>query len=141
MERAVVLQKNKISMKKLLFMLLLLALPVLAQHECCSYKATIISVYDGDTVTAGIYLGLNVYIEQKLRLHGINAPELRGAERMKGQESRDALRNKISKKDVIIKTLNDKRGKYGRLIATIYLDGVNINEWLVSNGYAVHKDY
>ena len=46
------------------------------------YRAHIIKVYDGDTVTADIDLGFNVILKkQKLRLIGIDAPEIRGAER------------------------------------------------------------
>ena len=43
------------------------------------YKANVTSVYDGDTITADIDLGLGVFIKkQKLRLSRIDAPELRG---------------------------------------------------------------
>jgi micrococcal nuclease len=48
------------------------------------YKALIISVYDGDTVTALVDLGFFVKKEAKLRLYGIDTPEIRGEEREKG---------------------------------------------------------
>ncbi|HFD87662.1 MAG TPA: hypothetical protein ENJ35_08300, partial [Gammaproteobacteria bacterium] len=38
-------------------------------------------------------------------------------------------------------TIKDKKGKYGRYIAEILLDGININDALVSNGYAQYRDY
>jgi len=48
------------------------------------YKAHITKVYDGDTVTADIHLGFNMVMrKQKLRLLGIDTPEIRGEERLK----------------------------------------------------------
>lgn len=105
------------------------------------YKAKIVDVYDGDTVTAEIDLGFNVKFKEKLRLFGINAPELRGEEREKGLVSRDYLRGLILDKTVTIKTIKDKKGKYGRYLATIIVDGLNINSEMVFEGYAINKKY
>jgi len=106
------------------------------------YKAEIIAVYDGDTVTADIDLGFNTWRrDERLRLSGINAPEVRGKQRSEGLVSRDALREKILGKEVIICTIRDKKGKYGRYLVEIHLEGLNINGWLVDNEYAVYKDY
>jgi len=105
------------------------------------YKAHVISVYDGDTVTSVVDLGFNVKMKNKARLAGINAPEIRGKERQEGLKSRDYLRSLILDKEVVLKTRKDKKGKYGRYIATIYLDDQNINELLVENKYAVKKEY
>ena len=74
--------------------------------------------------------------KQKARLLGINTPEVRGKEREAGLVSRDRLRELIDGKDIIIVTHKDKGGKYGRLLATIFLDGVNINQQLVDEGLA-----
>ncbi len=106
------------------------------------YKAVISSVYDGDTVTADIDLGFHVWIhDEKLRLSRINAPEVRGKERPEGLISRDWLREKIQGKAVVIKTVKDKKGKYGRYLIEIILDGVNINDELVKNKLAEYKSY
>ena len=105
-------------------------------HQPYCYKATCVSVYDGDTVTLDISLGFGVTMREKIRLLGINTPEVRGKEKLDGLISRDRLRELIDYKDVIIVTHKDKGGKYGRLLATIYLDGVNINQQLVDEGFA-----
>ena len=106
------------------------------------YGSKVISVYDGDTITVSMYLGLGISKEEKIRMYGINAPEMRGAEKAKGKVSRDALRKKILGKDIVLKTIDDdKRGKYGRLLGVVYIDGVNVNEWMVEKGYAVFKKY
>lgn len=101
-----------------------------------NYKAHIKAVYDGDTVTAVVDLGFLHSQEMKLRLFGIDTPELRGEEREAGIVVRDILRGLILDKEVEIHSYKDKQGKYGRYLATIILDGLDINQWLVDSGYA-----
>ena len=101
------------------------------------YKAKIIDVYDGDTVTALVDLGFLSFREMKLRLYGIDTPELRGVEKVEGKKVRDIVTGMILDKEVTINSFKDKQGKYGRYLATIVLeDGLNVNQWLVENGYA-----
>ena len=46
------------------------------------YRAFVRKVYDGDTITVDIDLGFEVMLKnQKLRLYGINTPEVRGESR------------------------------------------------------------
>ena len=60
------------------------------------YRATITAVYDGDTCAADVDLGFKVTVRgEKIRLARINAPEIRGANRKAGLESRDFLRELI----------------------------------------------
>jgi micrococcal nuclease len=49
---------------------------------------------------------------------------------------RDALRKKILNKWVILKTHQDKKGKFGRWLAEIWIDGDCVNNWLLKEGYA-----
>ncbi|MBC3757886.1 MULTISPECIES: thermonuclease family protein [Hyunsoonleella] len=102
-----------------------------------TYKAKIIDVYDGDTVTAVVDLGFLHFQEMKLRLYGIDTPELRGAEKEQGKIVRDIVRDMILDKEVTIRSYKDKQGKYGRYLANIILDnGLDFNQWLVDNGHA-----
>ena len=110
------------------------------------YQAHVIKVYDGDTITVDIDLGLDVWLRGiKLRLSGINAPEMRGSEKIEGKESRDYLRELILDKPIIVKTVWDKKGKYGRYLAEIYVDRdggyVCVNDLLVDSGHAEYKQY
>ena len=84
----------------------------------------------------------------KIRLYGINTPELRGEDRDIGIYVRDELRKKILHKHVFLKTIKDKTGKYGRFLGKIYVEKENtnnketddylcINDWLLENNYAV----
>ncbi|MEE9362049.1 MAG: thermonuclease family protein [Cellulophaga sp.] len=116
-------------------------------HDFYVYKALITAVYDGDTVTADIDLGFNVWLHgEKLRLSRINTPKVKGKERPQGLVSRDWLREKIKGKEVIIKTikkrnLKEKKGKFGRYLVEIYFDNININDELVKKGLAEYKQY
>jgi len=105
------------------------------------YRAKILEVYDGDTVTAEIDLGFKIKFVEKIRLYGINTPEVRGKEREDGLVSRDALRDRILGEYVTIKTQRDKKGKYGRYIGEIFIGEENINDWLVTEGLAEYRDY
>ena len=102
-----------------------------------TYRAHVKSVYDGDTITVDIDCGFSIQLtNQKIRLLGINTPEVRGEERERGLVSRDRLRERIEGKWVTLKTEKDGKGKFGRWLGTIWLDDENINEWLLAEGLA-----
>jgi len=108
------------------------------------YSATVERVVDGDTVDLDIDLGLDVHVHERCRLYGINAPEMKGESREAGMaawkwlvgrivEERDMPAHKLA-----IRTIKDKKGKYGRYLAVLYVDGVfNVNEEMVEAGHAV----
>ena len=109
------------------------------QPDCgfYQYRAIITDVYDGDTVTADIDLGFDIWRRnERLRLYGIDAPEVRGKERPEGLLARDALRERLVGKEVTICTIKDKTGKYGRYLVRIFERGRLINLWLVRVGHA-----
>lgn len=111
------------------------------------YSAIVREIYDGDTCTVDIDLGLSTWQHnEKLRLNRIDAPELRGASRERGLASRDFLREKIDGKFIIIETVKDSREKYGRYLAEIWLvdekgKWQNINDLLVTSKHAVYRKY
>lgn len=104
------------------------------------YRAFVRKVYDGDTITCDIDLGFNMIMRnQKLRLVGINTPEVRGESRPEGLKVRDIVRSRISNKWVVVKTTKDKKGKYGRWLGEIYESDTeeSLNQWLLNEGHAV----
>lgn len=106
------------------------------------YSAVIKEIYDGDTMRADVDLGFGVILSnQPLRLYGINAPEVTGEQRPLGLVSRDRLRELILGKKVVIRTYRDSKEKYGRYLATVIIDGLDVNEWLVENKLAERKTY
>ena len=111
------------------------------------YRAIVHSVYDGDTCTVDLDLGLGTWIRgEKLHLSRIAAPEVRGMERIPGIVSRDFLRNQIKGKEVYVQTIKDNRRKYGQYLAEIWLKSqnngwINVNDMMVNAGQAIYKEY
>lgn len=111
------------------------------------YQAVVKSVYDGDTITVDIDLGMGVWVHgEKVRLLRINAPELKGDTKTEGIKSRDQLRSLVDGKQIVIRTHKDDKEKYGRYLAEVWLldpsgNYTNINDQLVQGGFAAHKDY
>ena len=102
------------------------------------YRAKCVSVYDGDTVRLDIMLGLDVVLSNvSCRLYGINTPELRGEDKDAGIAARNRLRQLVLGEELVIQTHKDRRGKYGRYLATLWCLGININKKLIAEGYAV----
>jgi micrococcal nuclease len=107
-----------------------------------TYRAEIVEVYDGDTVTARVDLGFRVSVMARVRLSRINAPEVRGVERERGLRSRDWLRERLIGGKVILRTEKDKQEKFGRWLGEIWDDeGECINDTLVLLGLANYAEY
>jgi micrococcal nuclease len=109
-----------------------------------TYRAEIMRVIDGDTIVADIDLGFNIWLrDEHLRLHGIDTPEVSTDE---GKFIAAAVRERLEGKTLYICTVKAKRsdaearGSFGRYLAVVYDNGVNINEWLLESGQAVPHD-
>ena len=110
------------------------------------YRAVVTAVYDGDTCTVDIDLGLSTWIRgEKIRLHRINAPELTGRTKAKGTAARDALRKLVLNQPVVLQTIKDRREKYGRYLAEVWLERngawLNVNDEQVNSGHAQYQKY
>jgi len=127
--------------KKLL--LLTLFLGVFSAQAAPEYGTVIvsrvISVYDGDTFRVDIdslppIVGKNIPI----RLNGIDTPEIRGKcqyEKDLALKARDFVRNKLANAKEI-KLTKLQRGKYFRVVADVYIDGVSLEQELLENKLA-----
>lgn len=115
------------------------------------YEVEEVHVVDGDTVYARLSLGFGISFNAKLRLAGINTPEMHTPTMKEGRQAREHLVKLLDDAESLrVKTFKDKTGKYGRYIATIYgtfveqdNDGdivnvveVNINQQMVEDGHA-----
>lgn len=101
------------------------------------YNAKVLRVIDGDTIDVEIDVGFSIFIKNRLRLEGIDAPETRTrdlVEKKEGLKAKQRLIELIEGKEVIIRTTKDE--KYGRILATVYLDGVNICQQLLDENLA-----
>jgi endonuclease YncB( thermonuclease family) len=129
-------------MKKLLLFLTLF-LGVLSVQAAPEYGTVtvskVISVYDGDTFRVDIdslppIVGKNIPI----RLNGVDTPEIRGKcqyEKDLALEARDFVRNKLANAKEI-KLTKLQRGKYFRVVADVYVDGISLEQELLDNELA-----
>ena len=115
-------------------------------------RAKIVRLVDGDTVDVDIDLGMAITTRQRLRLFGINTPEVRGPEKASGHAATQHLADLLvefrheGEWDIVVQTYKDKKGKYGRYLADLIgveEDGnpVNLNERMVTDGHAVVAMY
>jgi endonuclease YncB( thermonuclease family) len=108
------------------FILCLLATPALADVTGPA------RVIDGDTIEVQ---------GQRIRLHGIDAPESRQLCRLDGkpwqcgEAATNALAEKIASRPVTCEDLG--RDRYERIIARCAVAGEDIESWMVVNGWAV----
>jgi len=110
------------------------------------YKAKLRRVVDGDTIDVDLDLGFGVVLsKQRIRLYGINTPESRTRdleEKARGLAAKARLKEMLQGNDIIVQTQIDKkaRGKYGRILGTIIVDGLakSANDTLVEEGHAVY---
>lgn len=101
-------------------------------------NATVISIHDADTITVRVDLGYRLGFETPLRFYRINAPELSTPA---GKKSRDWLKQKLPiGAQIQIKTFKDPTDKYGRYLAEVIYEGVNLNDLLVKSGLAKYWD-
>ncbi len=105
-----------------------------------NYRAKVVRWLDGDTVDVMIDLGFHTYKRERLRLARIDTPEIRGKERPQGLISKAEV-EKLCPVDSDIIVQSTKRGKYGRFIAEIYKDDLNINQHLIDSGLALEVKY
>jgi micrococcal nuclease len=98
------------------------------------YNGSIYKWIDGDTVEVVLDLGLKIAHRTIVRLHGLNAPEKNTEE---GQLLIEHLNlNYPSNSVIVVQTIKDKKEKYGRYLANIYCNNININEYLLANNFA-----
>lgn len=116
------------------------------------YAAKVIRVKDGDTVVLDIDLGFKTTVQEVFRLYGpdpsgdmgINAPELSTES---GQAAKKFLEDMLTKQDgsLIIHTIKDRKEKYGRYLAVIYIlrgtDRVNVNQTMLDAKHATLQKY
>ena len=91
-----------------------------------AFSAKVIKISDGDTIVV-----LSGKEQTKVRLYGIDAPELK---QPYGKKSKQFLANLIAGKVVGVE--ENGKDRYKRTIGTIYLNGADINAQMVENGYA-----
>ena len=101
------------------------------------YKAEVLRVIDGDTIDVSLDIGFEISLKKRLRLEGINTPESRTrnlSEKALGLKAKEFTQKFCARESVIVHTV--KTGKFGRLLALVYVGDKCLNEELIKAGLA-----
>tara|TARA_R110002050_G_scaffold14578_1_gene45786 strand:+ start:121 stop:552 length:432 start_codon:yes stop_codon:yes gene_type:complete len=105
------------------------------------YNCTVNRVVDGDTIDVTLDLGFSVLYKSRVRLYGIDTPESRTRdkdEKVRGLLSKEFLKQAVADEKVVLKTkLKDSRGKFGRVLAEVWVNDHNVNQNMVEANHAV----
>ena len=108
------------------------------------YKASLDRVIDGDTIDVVVDLGFYTRIKERLRLAGIDTPEVYGTKRdskeyQKGVEAKKYVEKRLQENNNEMTIKTEKVGKYRRWIAEIFFEDSKkpLNQELVEKGLAV----
>lgn len=100
------------------------------------HEAEIVRVVDGDTIVVNTKDG----VEERVRLLLIDTPESvhpTEPEQLFGKESSDYAKEILREGDVVeLEVGESPRDRYGRLLAYVWIDGVNFNQLMIERGYA-----
>jgi micrococcal nuclease len=103
------------------------------------YNAEVLRIVDGDTVELRVDLGFGISYKSSLRLMDFDAPETwrpkTELERECGEQVTEWLKNRIEGKFIKIKTYKRAKGKYGRILARLFVDDVDIINEMIDLGF------
>lgn len=121
------------------------------EEKLYHYKAKVVKIVDGDTIDIQIQLGFHITVEKRVRLFGVNTPETYGVKKTSeeyqaGMKAKEFVEHFLAGKECLVRTYLDKHGeskhgKYGRLLAEIFVSDISLNEKLLSEGLAVVAKY
>ena len=111
------------------------------------YKAKLVKVVDGDTVDALIDVGFDIWFKKRIRFKGIDTWESRTrnleekALGLKAKARTKELLESVSSKPGFFRIKSHGVGKYGRVLADIYIqdsegNDIWVNETLITEGHA-----
>jgi micrococcal nuclease len=99
------------------------------------YDAKVINVVDGDTIDCDIDLGLFLHATHRMRLLGVNCPEVHGDTKAEGLKAAEYTRATLLGQTVRIRTA--KSDSFGRWLCQVFVDGLDFNQSLIDRGLAV----
>lgn len=115
------------------------------------YSAVCDRVVDGDTLDLTFDLGMRVHMKERVRVYGINTPEIYGVKKDSEEYERGCLasarvKELIEGKRIWVNTKKDKKGKYGRYLVIIFYEDDNgtsrsLAQTLVAEGLAEVREY
>lgn len=121
-------------------------MPPYLEHPTYTYRAEVVKIVDADTIDVKLDLGFRMSVIKRLRLMDIDAWETRGFERGIGLLAKEYVVGRLHQADkVFVQTIMDAEGKYGRLLAWVWVtkngETYCLNKELVDKGHALFKQY
>jgi len=114
-----------------------------SRHNDCSHSVNSFNCvdyvrnYDADTITVNVP-GLHPLLGHKIsiRVSGIDTPEMRTNNKCEKEKAKIAKRwvQHLLSRAKRIDLRNIKRGKYFRIVADVFADGVNLTDILLDKG-------
>lgn len=103
------------------------------------YAARPAKVVDGDTLDVDIDLGFSIHVKQRIRLLGVNCAE-HGT--TAGDDATAFTKAWLEQHgpDLVVRTVLDRKEKYGRTLGTIVAGTRILNQDLIAGGHAVDYD-
>jgi micrococcal nuclease len=106
------------------------------------YKCKLDRVVDGDTIDAFIDLGFKVILKERIRLMGIDCPESRTRnkkEKSWGLAAKARLEELLEEHEnkFTLASKLQKKGKFGRVLGTIIINGKDANQLLIEEKLAI----
>ena len=99
----------------------------------------ILKYVDGDTIDVRIDLGFHTFVEKRVRLHGINTPEVRTRDKKikkRGLEAKARLQELCEEGPGPLVLISHGLGKYGRVLGDISNNNLIVNKMLLLEGHA-----
>jgi micrococcal nuclease len=108
-------------------------------------NAKMVSVVDGDTMDFLVDLGFHTTKKIRVRLKGIDTPEIfhprNSLERVHGKAAKEFVIKNFLGKTGTLTTFRDKKGKFGRYLATFSSGGDDLVGLLKANGFEKRSHY
>lgn len=92
-------------------------------------QARLLTVTDGDSLRVGLASGV-----VEIRLHGIDAPEVRPRRQRFGPEATKVLKSLVN--GAVLEVEPVAQDRYDRVVARVYADGHEVNAAMLEKGYA-----
>lgn len=102
-------------------------------------RAKLVRVIDGDTCEVEIDLGFLLTKRERVRVLGVNCPEMKGATKAAGQAAKEFAVQWFADRsaEFVVRTVKDKEDSFGRFLAEIVSGDDSLGADLLAHGHAV----
>lgn len=99
------------------------------------YKGRVVRVIDGDTLEAVIEMWPDIKIVCKVRVMGVNCPELKGENARDGYYAKRFTQDEVQDLEAVFTVFG--KDSFGRVLCSVKYLGKDLAEELIKNGHAI----